>query len=101
MIIIHALFYVAPEMRENFLNESVPLIAGSRDESGNIDYALYEEVSAPNCFIMIEKWKSMQDVKAHQSAPHYVSFNIKAESFLARPVDVSIYRTEEKTDGAH
>ncbi|MTT31903.1 antibiotic biosynthesis monooxygenase [Terrilactibacillus sp. BCM23-1] len=95
MIIIHALFKVKPEQREGFLVETKPLIAGSKGEEGNISYNLFEDVSNPNTFIVVEEWKNEEAVKIHNQEPHFRAFGEKSGEFLLEPMKVTTYRGEE------
>ncbi|WP_445490818.1 putative quinol monooxygenase [Niallia sp. 03133] len=96
MIIIHAVFNVNPEKRDGFLAAMKPLIAGSQAEAGNISYQLYEDVDALNTFIMVEKWKDEQAVKAHNQESHFTNFVVKAEEFLSEPLDVAKFSAEKQ-----
>ncbi|MFD2617235.1 putative quinol monooxygenase [Terrilactibacillus laevilacticus] len=96
MIIIHALFKVSPAQREGFLVETKPLIAGSKAEVGNISYNLFEDVSDPNTFIMVEEWKDEEAVHIHNQEPHFRAFGEKSGEFLSEPMKVTIYRAEVK-----
>lgn len=97
MIIIHALFKVKHETRDLFITETVPLIVGSRMEAGNISYNLYEDLSAPDTFIMVEEWKDEQAVEVHNNSAHFVRFGLRAESFFKIPTQIKVFNAEEKS----
>lgn len=96
MIIIHAEFHVRPEAREFFLTETVPLIAGSKLEKGNISYNLYEDVSASNTFMMIEEWKNNQAVDTHNKSPHFTAFIAKSHVLFDQPAVIQRFSAEKQ-----
>lgn len=97
MKIIHATFTVKTDFRDMFLSETVPLIAGSQMEAGNLSYQLYQEVSSPDRFIMVEEWKDQQAVETHNNAPHFVRFSIRTAAFFSAPTKVSVFDAEKKS----
>ncbi|WP_010632542.1 putative quinol monooxygenase [Sporolactobacillus vineae] len=97
MKIIHATFTVKPDFREIFLSETVPLIAGSQMEPGNLSYHLYQEITDPDMFIMVEEWKDQQAVDMHHQAPYFTRFNVRTESFFCEPTQVSVFDAEKNS----
>ncbi|WP_379127809.1 putative quinol monooxygenase [Paenibacillus sp. sgz500958] len=91
MIIIHAVFQVKPERREQFLEEIKPLIAASVAEEGNLSYELYKHTEQEDKFIMVETWRDSAAVSEHNSSSHFTSFAAKAAEFLSAPLDVKVY----------
>lgn len=74
MITIVARNIVKPGMRDAFLKAVEPLIAGSRAESGNISYDLYEDMADPSAFCFIEHWKDADAVAAHNASSHFAEW---------------------------
>ncbi|MFE4713741.1 MULTISPECIES: putative quinol monooxygenase [unclassified Paenibacillus] len=95
MIIIHAVFHVKPERREQFLTEVKPLIASSQTEEGNLAYELYEQSGQDNVFIMVETWRDAEAVAAHNASSHFTGFAGQAGEFLSAPLDVKVYNAEQ------
>ena len=60
MIIIHAVFHINPAKQDSFLEEIQPLIAASREESGNVSYELHKNTEKENVFTMVEVWEDAQ-----------------------------------------
>jgi quinol monooxygenase YgiN len=97
MKIIHATFTVKPDFREIFLSETVPLIAGSQMEPGNLSYHLYQGVSDPDTFLIVEEWKDQQAVATHHQAPHFTRFNVRTGRFFREPTQVSVFDAEKNS----
>lgn len=91
MIIIHAVFQVDGEKQGEFLEEIKPLIAASREESGNISYDLCKDTEKENVFIMVEVWKDAEAVASHNQSEHFTAFVKKAPHFLTAPLDVKTF----------
>ncbi|WP_046176773.1 putative quinol monooxygenase [Domibacillus indicus] len=91
MIIIHAEFQVDPAKQAEFLEGLQPLIAASREESGNISYTLHKAVEKENTFTMVEVWQDEEAVALHNKSEHFTSFVSQAKNFLAAPLSVKAY----------
>jgi quinol monooxygenase YgiN len=91
MIIIHATFHINPAKVDQFLEEIQPLIAASREESGNISYRLQKDVESENVFTMVEVWQDQAAVASHNASNHFTTFVGKAKEFLIAPLDVQAF----------
>ncbi|MFT8318818.1 MAG: putative quinol monooxygenase [Sporolactobacillus sp.] len=96
MIIIHALFDVKADAREQFLSAAQPLLDGSQAEAGNISYNLFEKVGAPNQFIMVEQWQDQVAVDVHNQTEHFTHFGAISDAFFNQPTKVTFFSAEEK-----
>ncbi|MDC7228481.1 MAG: putative quinol monooxygenase [Spirochaetales bacterium] len=76
MVLIIAKLKVKAGLAEAFIEKTKPLIAGSNAEKGCIEYILYRNHEDSSLFHMVEKWKDMEAIKAHQAAPHYVNSGV-------------------------
>jgi quinol monooxygenase YgiN len=38
-----------------------------------------------------ENWKSMEDLEKHRETPHLKAFRQKADSILAKPIEVTLF----------
>ena len=47
-------------------------IVGSHGEEGCLKYALHRDKANPDHLVMIELWRSQEDLDAHGSAPHFL-----------------------------
>lgn len=91
MIIIHASFNINLAKQDAFLEEIQPLIAASREESGNISYNLHKDIEKENIFTMVEVWQDKQAVANHNSSEHFTSFVGRAQEFLTAPLEVKAF----------
>ncbi|TDQ41138.1 putative quinol monooxygenase [Aureibacillus halotolerans] len=95
MIIIHATMQVKPEKKDIFLQEMNAVIEGSRTEAGNNSYELFQDPSDANRFLMVENWKDMAAVEAHNTSSHFQTFSASAKELLSAPLKVDVYQGEK------
>ena len=68
------------------------LIEPTRKEPGCINYDLHVLSDDSTVFMFHENWQSKEDLDQHLSKPYLEEFLSQAESFLAEPVIISLYR---------
>lgn len=90
MINVVAVITAKPGLREKVLQavaENLPKVLA---EKGCIEYAPSVDAGngagkgafGPDTFVMIEKWESMEDLKAHAAAPHMAEYAAKTKELL-------------------
>ncbi|WP_368657823.1 putative quinol monooxygenase [Metabacillus halosaccharovorans] len=95
MIIIHARMSVKPEKKEEFLQEIEAVMEGSRAEAGNNSYDLFQNPTDSNSFVMVESWKDMEAVQAHNASSHFQKFSAAAKKMLSAPLEADVYQAEK------
>jgi quinol monooxygenase YgiN len=95
MIHVLAVITAKPGQREAILasfNANVPAV---RAEVGCIEYGAavdsahplpFQTAYGPDAFVVIEKWESMEALKAHAAAPHMVAYGAKTRDLVASRV---------------
>jgi len=90
-----AVITAKPGMRGKVLEAFQANVPAVRAEAGCIEYqATVDAVDAPavqtpfgdDTFIVIEKWESMDALKAHGAAPHMAAYAAKVKDMLANRV---------------
>lgn len=56
---------VQPQRRSEFLETMRGIVEPVRVERGCLSYRLYEDIEDRNMFILMEEWKTQQDVENH------------------------------------
>lgn len=91
MIHVIATIDLAPGTREAFLAEFRKIIADVRAEAGCIEYgpAIDAETGIPtqyrigaNRVMVMEKWESVDALKAHAVAPHMQAYRVRVKDFV-------------------
>lgn len=98
MIHVIAIIRCKPGAREAVLDEFRQIIASVRAEDGCIEYApavdarcelpTQHELGA-DAFMVVEKWRDLDALKAHSTAPHMLAYREKVKDHLVRS-EVSI-----------
>ena len=95
MIHVLALITAKPGMRDAILREFRANMPAVHAEKGCIEYGPAvdaEGVGAiqtklgPDTFVVIEKWETLDDLKAHGAAPHMAAYAAKVKDLLASRV---------------
>ncbi len=68
-----SVFTSRPEDANAFIQDLRPLITASRNESGNINYAMYKNPNAPGLFGFTEKYVNVNALQTHLSSNHVTS----------------------------
>jgi quinol monooxygenase YgiN len=92
MIHVIAVITAKPGMRENILQLFRANVPAVRAEQGCIEYGAavdadpalpFQTKYGPDTFLVVEKWESMDALKAHAAAPHMAAYAGKAKEFIA------------------
>lgn len=95
MIHVIAVITAKPGMRENILQHVRANLPAVRAEKGCIEYGAavdadpalpFQTKWGPDSFLVIEKWDSMEALKAHAAAPHMAAYGAKTKEFIASRV---------------
>jgi quinol monooxygenase YgiN len=69
-VVVTAIIQVKPESRDEALTSITTAIQATHGEDGCVAYALHHDTSDPTRFVIIEKWATLEDLKAHGETPH-------------------------------
>ena len=95
MIHVVAVITAKPGKREEILKHARANLAAVRAEQGCIEYgpvvdaenALpFQTKLGPDTFMVVEKWESMDALKAHAAAPHMAAYGAKTKELIASRV---------------
>jgi len=92
MIHVVAVITAKPGMREKILQAFRANVPAVRAEKGCIEYGAVVDADpalpiqtkwGPDSFLVIEKWESMDALKAHAAAPHMAAYAGKVKELIA------------------
>jgi quinol monooxygenase YgiN len=95
MIHVLAIITAKPAMRETILQAFRANMPAVHDEKGCIEYgpAIDAEGAGsiqtklgPDSFVVVEKWESLDALKAHAGSPHMASYAAKTRDMIASRV---------------
>ena len=91
MIFVIASIDLIPGTRDNFLREFRQIVPLVRAEAGCIEYGPTVDATTdlpvqsalrPDCVTVVEKWESLDHLKAHLVAPHMIEYRPKVKDFV-------------------
>jgi len=95
MIHVIAVITAKPGKREEVLKHWRQNVPAVRAEKGCIEYGAAIDADpalpvqtkyGPDTFLVVEKWESMDALKAHAGAPHMAAYGAKTKELLASRV---------------
>jgi quinol monooxygenase YgiN len=95
MIHVIAVITAKPGKRAEILQHWRQIVPAVRAEKGCIEYGAAIDADpalpvqtkwGPDAFLVIEKWESMDALKAHAAAPHMAAYAAKTREFIASRV---------------
>jgi quinol monooxygenase YgiN len=92
MVHVIAVITAKPGQREAVLTHFRANVPAVRAEKGCIEYGAAVDADpalpiqakwGPDTFVVVEKWESMDALKAHGAAPHMAAYGAKTKELLA------------------
>lgn len=74
--------------RDSLKSALQALIAPTRQETGCLDYALFQLQETPDVFYMRESWKGQEALDVHIALPHFQVFVQQMDDLLAEPLQL-------------
>src|SRR6185369_14430004 len=90
MVHVIAIITAHPGKRAQLLELFQAVIPTVREEQGCIEYGVAVDVAkadpgfGPDTYVVIEKWESLETLKAHSVAPHMKAFAQAAGALIAK-----------------
>ncbi len=86
MIHVVAVITAKPGKRAAILEAFRANVPAVRAEQGCIEYGAAVDAEGDDAFLVIEKWDSMDALKAHAAAPHMAAYGAKTRELIASRV---------------
>lgn len=93
MLYVHATIELKPGQREKFLVEFRRIVPLVRAEAGCLEYSPAIDLATdltnqaplrPDTVVVVEKWDSLDALKAHLVAPHMMQYRPKVRDLIER-----------------
>ena len=91
MVILHARVSIKPEAREQWRSIVARVTGPSQAEEACHSYRVYQDMDAPNSFLFVEQWDSLEGLYNHFRTPHFTEFFGALPEVLAEPPDGSVH----------
>jgi quinol monooxygenase YgiN len=82
MIMVTGRFEIDPIKRGTFLDFARALVEQELLEPGCLDFAIYEDISTPNTFLMVEQWADADAMDAHSETDTFQFNDERLNSFM-------------------
>ena len=92
MVHVIAVITAKPGKRNDILNHFRANVPAVRAEQGCIEYGAaldadnalpFQTRYGPETFVVVEKWESMDALKAHAAAPHMAAYGARTKELIA------------------
>ena len=92
MVHVIAVISAKPGLRDSILQAFRANVPAVKAEQGCIEYGAavdiengpgFQKKYGPDAFVVIEKWASMDALKAHAAAPHMAAYAAKTKDMIA------------------
>lgn len=94
MIIVSAVLTTKPGMREKVLGLAQPCIAATLSENGCLQYELLRSTNDENVLVFVERWESLETLRAHSQSAHVAAFREARKDFMESAA-VKVYEANE------
>ena len=74
MIIVHGIFPVKVEVRDDALELMLQMANASKEEEGCISYEFYVGLTDPNTLLLFQEWESVDALQGHFETNHMEEF---------------------------
>lgn len=94
MIVVAGHVRVDPANRAAALAAIRAVVAGTRQEPGNVTYTFAADFDDESTFHVFEVWESAEALEAHFGTPHVAEFARAARAFGVREMQIQRYYVE-------
>lgn len=86
IISLIAVLKAKPGKTDDLKQALAALVAPTRQEPGNVEYALFQLRDASDTFYVRESWRGQAGLDAHIALPHFQAFVAQMDVLLAEPL---------------
>lgn len=82
MIMVMGRYNIDPAKREEFQTFARELVARERQQPGCLAFDIFEDVTAPNTFLMLEQWRDVASLDAHTGSEEFERGDAALNEFI-------------------
>jgi quinol monooxygenase YgiN len=98
MIVLHVMFPIDPEKREEALELIGDLAEQSRAEDGTINYRAATDIEDPNAVRIFERYEDEAAFEAHKQTDHFQDFEAALPDLLDGEPEVVRFEADDATE---
>ncbi|WP_413295074.1 putative quinol monooxygenase [Bdellovibrio sp. HCB185ZH] len=93
MIVMTSKIQVKAERERDFVGLAAIVVHPARADKGCMSYEFFEDPLEPGVFMIIETWKSWEDLNAHLEKDYTKEFFAKLPKFAVIPPTITTYES--------
>lgn len=90
MIKVIAKNFVKENKSEKVIELAKALVEETLKEDGCINYGMYQDANNPSILIMVEEWKTMEDLNKHMCSQHFKRIVPQMGEYICEKVQMNI-----------
>ena len=91
MIVVHVEVIVEPGSASKVVDAVRKMETATRQEKGCLKYAFTVDITDPGMIRVVERWESLDAIKAHLGSPHMAEFNMAVAGLQPKGLDIKAY----------
>ena len=91
MYIVHVFVQVKTDNTEPFMAATLENAKASRQEAGIARFDVLQEEGNPDCFVLVEVYRTKDDPARHKETAHYKQWRAAVEVMCAEPRTKKVY----------
>lgn len=95
MIVVNVKVKTTPETIVALQGTIIAMEAASREEEGCLDYTFSVELNDSTALRITEKWRALEDLKAHFEMPHMADFQAAMGANPPESMEANFYEVTE------
>jgi len=96
MIVVQVEVIVEPGSASKVVDAVKAMETATRKEAGCLKYAFAVDITDPGMVRVIERWESMDAIKAHMASPHMAEFNKAVMLLQPKGLDIKAYEVAKE-----
>ncbi|MBA3874143.1 MAG: antibiotic biosynthesis monooxygenase [Anaerolineae bacterium] len=98
MLMMTSRFSIDPMTRGAYMLFAKGMVARTRSQEGCVGFGIFEDISAPDTFIILEQWQSTELFEKHTASPHFLHDDEVLMTFVLGQPSYDEYELEESSE---
>jgi len=98
MLMFTSRFSIEPMKRGAYMLFAKGMVKRTQAQEGCIGFGIFEDISAPDTFIMLEQWESMELFEKHTASPAFLHDDEVLMTFVIGQPTYDEYEFEESSE---
>src|SRR5436853_7911246 len=95
MLMLTSRFSIDPMTRGAYMLFAKGLVSRTQSQAGCIGFGIFEDITAPDTFIMLEQWQNLELFENHTSSPSFLHDDEVLMTFIIGEPSYDEYEFED------